>query len=156
MKAIKYLSCILLFGFSSQIYSQIPDTIWTKTFGGSDDDGCYSGQSTKDEGYIITGYTRSFGSSERDVWLIKTNSFGDTLWTKTFGGSNDDIGYSVQQTTDGGYIITGNTLSFGAGSNDVLLIKTDSSSNIQWTKILVECLLMAVVRFSRQLTEDTF
>ena len=134
MKAIKYFSCIVLLVISSRIYSQIPDTIWTKTFGGSNADGCYSGQSTNDEGYIITGYTRSFGSNERDVWLIKTNSFGDTLWTKTFGGSNDDIGYSVQQTTDGGYIITGNTLSFGAGSNDVLLIKTDSSSNIQWTK----------------------
>ena len=109
---------------------------WTKTYGGSDDDWGHSVQQTRDGGYIIAGYTLSFGAggSDYDVYLIKTDAYGNVEWTKTYGGSDLDYGCSVQQTSDGGYIIAGWTFSFGAGEADVYLIKTDAYGNVEWTK----------------------
>ena len=100
-----------------------------KTFGGTGSEYAYSFQRTTDNGYIILGTTTSSGAGGEDIYLIKTNVNGDTLWTRTFGGANVDRGYTVKQTNDGGYIITGNTLSFGAGDRDAYLIKTDANGN---------------------------
>jgi len=107
----------------------IGDTLWTKTYGGGDWDEGYAIQQTTDGGYIVAGRTESFGVGFGDVYLIKTDSIGDTLWTKTYGGGDWDEGYAIQQTTDGGYIVAGDTWSFGAGLTEVYLIKTDSNGN---------------------------
>jgi hypothetical protein len=134
MKVIKYLSCIVLLTFTSRIYSQIPDTIWTKTFGGSLADVGNSVKQTNDGGFIVAATTSSFGSGGQDIYLIKTDENGDTLWTKTFGGINNDRACTVQQTYDNGYAIFGTTNSFGNGGDDFLFWKTDSLGNTEWFK----------------------
>ncbi|CAN5487710.1 hypothetical protein BH11BAC1_BH11BAC1_13580 [soil metagenome] len=112
------------------------DSMWTKTFGGTDADFGYSIQQTSDSGYIISGVNSGFNVTEGEVYLIKTDSYGDSVWTKSFGGSGYDWGASVQQTSDGGYIIGGATVSFGAGNYDIYLIKTDSNGDSLWTKTI--------------------
>ena len=108
--------------------------LWSKTFGGSGVNEGYSAQETNDGGFILAGYIHYFGAGNADAYLVKTNSIGDTLWTKTFGGTSDDWGYSTQQTSDGGFVIAGETNSFGAGNSDTYLIKTDGNGNMLWSK----------------------
>ncbi len=110
------------------------DTLWTKTYGGSEVDRGNDVRQTTDGGFIITGFTYSYGAGAGDVYLVKTDQAGDTLWTRTFGGDNFDSGYSVRQTSDGGYIIVGSTHSFGAPSDDVYTIRTDSEGITVWAR----------------------
>ncbi len=110
------------------------DTLWTRIYGGSGVDNVKCVQQTLDGGYIMVGETESYGVGNYDVWLIKTDYLGDSVWTKTCGGFNGDGGYCVQQTHDGGYIISGHTGSYGAGGSDMYLIKTDSVGHVLWDR----------------------
>jgi len=108
--------------------------LWEKTFGGSDNDGAWSIQQTNDGGYVVAGYTSSFGAGSYDVYVLKLDTSGKEVWSKTFGGSSDDLAWSIQQTNDGGYIVAGYTKSFGAGSEDVYILKLDANGNKLWEK----------------------
>jgi len=110
------------------------DSLWSRTFGGSDLDECQSVQQTSDGGYILGGHTASYGAGNYDFYLVKTNSQGDTLWTRTYGGSGYDAANSVQQTADGGYVLGGHTWSYGAGYNDFYLVKTNSLGDSLWSR----------------------
>jgi len=77
----------------------------------------------------LAGYTTSFGAGSADYYIVKTNSVGDTIWTKTFGGTLAEYGTVVKQTPDNGYAIIGYGQSFGAGSSDFYFVKTDSNGN---------------------------
>jgi len=110
------------------------DTLWTRTFGGAKADVARAIKQTQDKGYIIVGSTYSFGAGANDVFVIRTDSKGDTLWTKTYGGSSFDQGSSIEQTTDGGFIIAGSTSSFGTGGDDIYLIRTNSTGDTLWTR----------------------
>jgi hypothetical protein len=107
---------------------------WNELFGGSSYDYAYSVAQTSGGGYIVTGFTQSYGTGSADVWLIKTDVAGNMEWDEIFGDSSGDYGYSVAQTSDGGYIITGYTYSYGAGSADVWLIKTDAHGAEEWNQ----------------------
>jgi len=110
------------------------DTMWTRTYGGENSDRGHSVQQTADSGYVLAGYTNSFGAGSYDIWLIRTDASGDTLWTRTYGDTLLEDGFSVRETADGGYIIVGSTQSYGAGESDIWLIKTDASGDTLWTR----------------------
>ncbi len=109
---------------------------WNKFFGGSDVDRGLSVQQTLDGGYILTGYTASSGTGLDDMLLIKTDSAGNAQWQYTFGGTGRDYGNSVIQSSDGGFVVTSYTLSYGAGGDDLWIVKTNESGNMLWSKTL--------------------
>jgi len=109
---------------------------WTRTIGGEKDEVGFSLIQTSDGGYAIAGHTKSFSAGDWDVYLVKLDAKGNLQWTRTIGGESDDIGHSLIQTSDGGYAIAGYTISFGAGGEDVYVVKLDAKGNLQWTKTI--------------------
>jgi len=97
------------------------DTLWTRVYGWDLEDYAYSVRQTAEGGYVIVGYTLS--GRDQNIWLLKTDSGGDTLWTRTYGGTAFESGYCVRPCDDGAYIVAGYTGSFGAGYNDVYLLR---------------------------------
>jgi hypothetical protein len=110
------------------------DTLWTKRYGGNEDDRGWEVMCTSDGGFMIAGYTKSFGAGNHDFYLIRSDSLGDTLWTRTYGGTDEDVCLAACYTYDQGCIMAGRTLSFGAGQYDFYVVKTDSLGDTLWTK----------------------
>jgi len=108
--------------------------IWNKTYGGDRSDSGRWVQETNDRGYIIAGETRSF-SEDYDVFLLKVDTDGNEVWSRTIGErESDERGYSIQVTSDGGYVVTGLQWLLNRDNPDVYLLKTDSEGNLLWSK----------------------
>ena len=125
--------------FYPQIYvlnlNENGDTIWTKMYGGPQSEYGSEIIQTLEGGFVIVGESDSYGAGKYDIFLVKINGQGDTLWTKTYGSTEDDYGSSAQQTIDGGFIIAGGTDKYG--SRDIYLIKTNTDGDSVWTKIFI-------------------
>jgi predicted secreted protein len=107
---------------------------WSRTYGGTSDDEARAIVPTSDGGYVVAGITQSFGAGSRDVWVLKLDGSGNVQWQKTYGGPGADAAFDMARTSDGDYVVAGQTQSFGAGGNDVWVLKLDSSGNVQWQK----------------------
>jgi hypothetical protein len=110
--------------------------LWQKTYGGATGNSlevAYSIQQTADDGYIVAGETRT-ASGNYDCWVLKLDGNGNVMWEKTYGGSEDDRAYSIEQTRDGGYIVAGKSWSFGAGLYDIWVLKLNSDGTVLWQK----------------------
>lgn len=103
--------------------------LWTKYYGDLYTDETFDIKQTYDKGYILVGYSEQTGRGE-DVYVVRTDSMGDTLWTKTLGGIDDERAYSVVQTPDSGFAIVGQTYSFGAGGSDAFFLKLKPNGDI--------------------------
>jgi hypothetical protein len=126
------LSLSLLLSSITLVLGEEP-AIWDMTYGGTNNDDCFSVLKANDGGYILAGDTASFGAGETDVWLIKTDVNGNMEWNKTYGGAAaDDVQFMIAD--DDGYILAGRTYSFGEGDADLWLIKTDFNGNMIWNR----------------------
>ena len=109
------------------------NVLWDNTYGGTGEDAGRSVIPTVDGGYVLVGHTRSFGAGLfYDVWLVKTDANGVAQWNRTYGGVNGEYGHCILETEDGGFIMTGTTVSFTAGLNDLWLVKTEIESGLAW------------------------
>ncbi|MBD3285458.1 hypothetical protein GF338_03890, partial [candidate division WOR-3 bacterium] len=111
------------------------DSLWVKKYGEGMNDYTSCVHQTTDGGYIMTGYAdgdsvQPFAGSR--LLLLKVDSLGDTMWVQKWGGMS--AGNWVEQTSDGGFMIVGETESFGAGQTDVWLLRTDSLGDTLWTR----------------------
>lgn len=133
----KDLTLVILVFFNSAVWlsAQIPDTLWTRTYGGASHDIGYYVYPTHDSGFCIAGYTASFGGGVQNAYLLRLNSDGDTLWTRYYGGTSYDGAHCVLETEDDGFLITGFAESYGAAGKNLYLIRTDPDGDTVWTKV---------------------
>ncbi len=110
------------------------NTSWTRTFGGSSADGVQAMQQTSDGGFILAGYTFSFGHGYANGYLVRTDSAGNLIWSNAYGGAGWEYLLAVAETTDGGFVAAGYTTSTGAGGMDMYLLRVDAQGNLLWER----------------------
>ncbi len=109
------------------------DLMWSRTFGGPDSENAYDVEIAVDGGFILTGTTYSFGNGISDIWVMKTNVDGDSLWSVTLGGADRELATDAVISSNGGILVCGYTKSFGSGNHDAWLIKIDSNGDSLWS-----------------------
>jgi hypothetical protein len=119
--------------------------LWEKAYGGAKDDGAKALLLSMDGGYLLAGYTKSFGAGESDMWLLKVDSNGNPQWNMTYGGASDDGANCIVQANDGGYILAGYTNS-SVANQTAWIVKVDAAGSIQWN---ATCTGLAVTSIAR-------
>lgn len=136
---LSMVMCVLLlpakFAFSDDgISVSVPETDWVRTYGGENDDGAYSITQTDDGGYLVVGYTRSYGQGESDIYVLKLDAAGEKEWQETHGSMWYDAGITVRQTSDGGYMIAGVKSAFLLGGKHIYALKLRRDGRKEWDK----------------------
>lgn len=111
------------------------DVLWKKTYGGPGVERANSIIETFDGGYILAGFTTSFGNGKADMIMMRTDANGKSLWRKNYGGQGNDVAEVVRETPDGEYLLAGWTASEGQGSLDAKLMRIDGKGKVIWEKI---------------------
>jgi hypothetical protein len=112
------------------------DIKWSQTFGGEGNEECWDLTVTPHRDILLVGSTSSFGHGEEDIWLVKTDSFGTELWNRTYGGTKSDKGLDLMYLPDSTMVISGETASFGSGSYDMWVLKTDDQGTLLWNRTI--------------------
>jgi hypothetical protein len=112
----------------------IGNIVWQRAYGGAGADYATSIASTPGDGFIVAGWTNSFGAGGKDAWLLRLDNTGGVIWQKAYGGAGEDIALSVEPTSDRGFIVAGSTNSSGAGAQDAWVFKLTPTGNIVWQK----------------------
>src|SRR5580765_679110 len=148
MKTCTSLFITLLFLHTSLLFAQAPALQWQKSYGGSENDFAFSIKQITDGGYIVAGQTASNNGNvhgnhgDEDYWVIRLNKTGTLKWQKALGGTADESAFAVQQTTDGGFIVAGQSSSSNGnvtgnhGNLDFWVVKLDGNGNLTWQKSL--------------------
>jgi len=135
MRKVAFLLLISSFLLGSSLFAQ--DTLWTRTYGGDDGDQAYSVCQTEDGGYALGGSTWSFGLGQSDYYLVRTDSNGDTLWSRTYGLSfHQDEFREMKPTADGGFVLAGYAFSEAVDDWVVYVVRTDANGDTLWTRDL--------------------
>jgi hypothetical protein len=121
---------LLLF---SSLSAQAPDTLWTRTYGGTQGECCLSIQQTADSGYIAVGWTGSFGNGQRDIYILRMDQNGDTIWSKTYGGPANDEAWDIDEVDGTGFIIAG-CISDSSGYRNGYALRINNFGDTIWTR----------------------
>jgi hypothetical protein len=116
------------------------DTLWTRSYGGTGSDAGIWGEQTSDGGLVACGYTESYGAGGFDIWFVRMDYNGDTLWTRTYGGPLDDLGCQCHEVSDGGFVLIGHTQSPSDVSPRICMVRTDAAGDTLWTRTYALCL----------------
>ncbi|NLF88014.1 hypothetical protein GX563_04240 [Candidatus Bathyarchaeota archaeon] len=135
-KTAKTLSILVISVLCLSIFtsSAAAGTTGLWIYGGDKYDMAIANMATMDGSHVLVGCTQSYGSLADDLWLFKVAGDGSTTWSKHYGGEGNESGFNVITTVDGGYAVIGATTSYGAGEEDIWLVKTDSEGNMQWNQ----------------------
>ena len=126
---ITLVLCLVSISLNAQMYFE-------KNFGGDMDEYGYDLIQTSDDCFLMVGSTTSYGAGNEDLYVVKTNMYGDTIWTKTYGGAEYEVAQSVAEVEGAGYIIVGATMTDSQGGKDWYILRIDADGNVLWDKTL--------------------